>query len=284
MKAWLSGIFAFRVCVILAGVAWMGLCAPAVRAEKVAAEHSVQPLVAEAEARHAVRDQVARRVGNFLAGDESFYESRLETAISGMARLGFSEKDISSVAKTAGFSAESCEITAKNARAARVAKKSPPRQADNSFLLAALESLNEGPDENVCRALDFARGNFEQKSEAAVLAQAALVGVENRTVLEAVIRGWESFESRLAAVIIAPEFPVEDMPREVPAVPVAELMAAVSGNGGGRVSQEKSAEILLTWAAPVVTPENKRFFEVQSASNTPLAGYFLIAQTNIRRE
>lgn len=276
MKAWLSGILAFRVCAILAGVVWMSVCAPAVMAEK-AAETSVNRIVAEAEARSAVRAQVARRVEGFLAGDAASYNSRLETAVSGMARLGFSERDISSVVP--------CQDGLKYARnAARVAKKSVPAEADNTFLMAALESLNEGPDENVCRALDFARGDFAQESEAAVLVQTALAGASQSESLADVIHSWAGFESRLAAVISGQEIPAEDVPFDVPAVPVAELVAAVCVSAGGRISLEKNSETLLAWAVPVVTPENKRFFEVQSASETPPAGYFLIAQTDIRRE
>ncbi len=284
MRAWLSGIFAFRACVILVGIAWVCFYAPAA---VYAADDAVSEIMTELNARNAVFGQAARRVEDFLAGDETFSEDRLQTAVSGMTRLGFSENDISRVTKMAGVCAAVRESVS-GSDAGPAGEKTFSWDTDNAYLLVALETLSDGgADENVRKAMDFAKNEFGRKSESACLVM-ALAGNEKDAAEIArfadALKDWAGFEARLAAVILAPGMPWEGMPQDEPCGPVAEIMAAVCASGGGRVSSEKNGGTLLAGAATVVVPENKRFFSVQTASQTPPAGYFLIAQTDIRRE
>ena len=268
MKAFSGHFFAFCRWAILAGVVLPGMSAP-VQASDVSA------IMREMEAREAVGRKIFGRAERFLeTGKADFRRERTETVVLGLTELGFSPDE----PFLAGKIAETGEVfreagPRKAVRASRV-------EQGNAYLLAALESLSEnGTDENVMAAMNFARKDFRQVPESRARVAAALPDGGRDAQEAEVLAKWATFAERAAVILAGCDFSLK-VPGEVPAeCPVSEFFVLAAVSAG--VSGEKKAE---AQAAVAVTPEKKRFFEICMAGVLPPSGYFLVAQTNVLRE
>lgn len=286
MKISYVGIPTFRWKVILAGIMFSGMSFCALAEECFAArissgnEACVSAGTREMEARDVVRRQVFSRAERYVNAGKDFRRERTETVLERLTQLGFSPEEPYLLGKMVEISS-SCDsrvFSVKN-------ETREESENGNAFLLTALESLGEnGSDPNIQAAINFAQRDFYQVPEHRARVMAALPDGGRDSFYSEVLADWAGFEARVAEMLAAGEFS-EKMSPDAPAdIPDSEIFGqaailSLTKNSSG----VKNGSVFSAWAVKIVVPENKRCYEVRTAENTPVSGYFLVAQTNILR-
>ncbi|MDO4551317.1 MAG: hypothetical protein Q4C96_08720 [Planctomycetia bacterium] len=243
-------------------------------------EAEVSALLKQLEARKEIRGKVFRRVDRFLAQNTAFFHENHEMVVTRLLQIGFSEEDFIISGREELFHSLDSVFLKKNALPVNEEVDS---RTGNSFLLSALENLGQGENENIQKAINFAKKNNFILPAAKKMARGVLPEKDRNTMNLKVLTGWSNFAENTSFKRIIQQWfsKSEKSSDENPRAFWKSFDLSIPGRSSFGGKQVESSFVRYI---EMITPENKRSFEAQTVSDVPLTGYFLVAQTNILRE